>query len=196
MRLRLGPSSCMQQALASHAPHPPHPHKTQDNSQSLRNRGALAPSLQSIHGRHRCTPGRPGGTVVPVSCCGRFHSHRHLRVTLPAALARTVSRRTSPHHGQAPCYRARTWRPAEEMTVKQIRVERPRAGRERPGREVLPRDARDPDVVRAKALARGRRSRREVTDRAVTVARRADPSGLAVPGRAVQGKPAAPGMTR
>ena len=32
----------MQQALASHAPHPPHPHKTQDNSQSLRNRGALA----------------------------------------------------------------------------------------------------------------------------------------------------------
>jgi hypothetical protein len=46
------------------------------------------------------------------------------------------------------------------MTVKQIRIERLRARREHPGREVLPRDARDPDVVRAKALARGRRSRR------------------------------------
>lgn len=52
---------------------------------------------------------------------------------------------------------------AEEMTVKQIRIERPKAGRKHPGREVLPRDARDPDVVRAKALARGRRSRRKVT---------------------------------
>jgi nucleotide-binding universal stress UspA family protein len=57
--------------------------------------------------------------------------------------------------------------------VKQIRIERPRAGREHPGRGVLPPDRWDPDVVRAKALARGRRSRREVTGRAVTVPRRA-----------------------
>jgi hypothetical protein len=44
--------------------------------------------------------------------------------------------------------------------MKQIRIERPRIRREHPGREVLPRDARDPDVVRAKALARGRKLRR------------------------------------
>jgi hypothetical protein len=44
--------------------------------------------------------------------------------------------------------------------MKQIRIGRLRAGREQPGREVLPRDARDPDVVRAKALARRRRPRR------------------------------------
>jgi hypothetical protein len=42
------------------------------------------------------------------------------------------------------------------MTVKQIRIERLRTRREHPGREVLPHDARDPDVVRAKALARSR----------------------------------------
>jgi hypothetical protein len=45
---------------------------------------------------------------------------------------------------------------AEEITVKQIRIQRLRARREHPGREVLPRDARDPDVVRVKALARSR----------------------------------------
>jgi hypothetical protein len=44
----------------------------------------------------------------------------------------------------------------EEITVKQIRIQRLRARREHPGREVLPHDARDPDVVRAKALARSR----------------------------------------
>ena len=52
--------------------------------------------------------------------------------------------------------------------MKQIRIERATVRRERPGREVLPRDARDPDVVRAKALlARARRSRRRATGRAV-----------------------------
>jgi len=40
--------------------------------------------------------------------------------------------------------------------VKQIRIQKLRARREHPGREVLPRDARDPDVVRVKALARSR----------------------------------------
>jgi hypothetical protein len=38
--------------------------------------------------------------------------------------------------------------------VKQIRIHRARARRERPGQEALPLDPRDPDVVRAKALAR------------------------------------------
>ena len=40
--------------------------------------------------------------------------------------------------------------------MKRIRIQKLRAQRERPGREVLPPDPRDPDVVRAKALARTR----------------------------------------
>jgi hypothetical protein len=55
------------------------------------------------------------------------------------------------------------------MTVKQIRIERARVRREHPGHEVLPHDARDPDVVRAKALVQGRRSRRRATGRAVAL---------------------------
>jgi hypothetical protein len=43
---------------------------------------------------------------------------------------------------------------AEEMTVKRIRIQKPRARRERSWSEALPPDPRDPDVVRAKALAR------------------------------------------
>jgi hypothetical protein len=42
------------------------------------------------------------------------------------------------------------------MTVKRIRIEKPRIRHERPGTEDLPADPRDPDVVRAKALARSR----------------------------------------
>ena len=38
--------------------------------------------------------------------------------------------------------------------MKRTRIERPRARRERDWREALPPDPRDPDVVRAKALAR------------------------------------------
>jgi hypothetical protein len=38
--------------------------------------------------------------------------------------------------------------------VQQIRIDRPRARREHRWQEVLPPDPRDPDVVRAKALAR------------------------------------------
>jgi hypothetical protein len=41
------------------------------------------------------------------------------------------------------------------MTVKRIRIQRPRVRRERDWDEALPPDPRDPDVVRAKALARG-----------------------------------------
>jgi len=40
--------------------------------------------------------------------------------------------------------------------VKQIRMQRHRARGERPWDEVLPLDPRDPDVVRAKSLARQR----------------------------------------
>ncbi len=66
----------------------------------------------------------------------------------------TSSRTVHERGGALPCYRAWTWRLAEEMTVKRIRTHRPRARRERPGREALPPDPRDPDIVRAKALAR------------------------------------------
>jgi hypothetical protein len=44
--------------------------------------------------------------------------------------------------------------------VKRIHAGRPRVLRERPWREDLPSDAGDPDVVRVKALARARDSRR------------------------------------
>ena len=130
--------------------------------------------------RHRRAPGAPGGTVVPAGGApkippawapsGDAHLRRRFVPSLEEPVPTTVRLRY---------YRARTWRLAEEMTVKQIRIERPRAGREHPGREVLPRDARDPDVVRAKALARGRRSRRQMPRRAVAVPRRADAGALA-----------------
>jgi len=42
--------------------------------------------------------------------------------------------------------------------MKRIRAERPRIRRERAWTEDLPADPRDPDVVRAKALARARRT--------------------------------------
>ena len=69
-----------------------------------------------------------------------------------------------------PCYRAWTRRLAEEMTVKQIRFHRPMARREGSWRETLPPDPRDPDVVRAKALASSGNPRRQIKDRAVPVA--------------------------
>lgn len=53
--------------------------------------------------------------------------------------------------------------------MKQTRIQRPRARRERPWREALPPDPRDPDVVRAKALARSGHPRRQVPGRAVPV---------------------------
>ena len=40
--------------------------------------------------------------------------------------------------------------------MKRIRVDKPRIRRERAGTEDPPADPRDPDVVRAKALARAR----------------------------------------
>jgi hypothetical protein len=44
--------------------------------------------------------------------------------------------------------------------MKRIRIERRRARPERPWREPLSPDPRDPDIVRAKALARTARSRK------------------------------------
>jgi len=41
--------------------------------------------------------------------------------------------------------------------MKQIRVERPKRRRDRADAEIFPRDPRDPDIVRAKALAVVRR---------------------------------------
>ena len=58
-----------------------------------------------------------------------------------------------------------TWRLTEEMTVKRIRIDRPRVRRDRPWREVLPPDPRDPDVVRAKALARAGNPRQKVASK-------------------------------
>jgi hypothetical protein len=58
-----------------------------------------------------------------------------------------------------------TWRVIEEIAVKRIRIDRPRARRERPRYEVLPADPRDPDVVRAKTLARTAHPSQEVTSK-------------------------------
>jgi hypothetical protein len=41
--------------------------------------------------------------------------------------------------------------------MKQIRAERPKHRRDRASSELLPLDPRDPDIVRAKALARASR---------------------------------------
>jgi hypothetical protein len=49
--------------------------------------------------------------------------------------------------------------------MKQIRIQRPRARRGRDCREVLPPDPRDPDVVRAKALARAGNPGQKVASR-------------------------------
>jgi hypothetical protein len=47
--------------------------------------------------------------------------------------------------------------------MKRTRIKRPRARSERPGLEALPPDPRDPDLVRAKALARTARSNLDQT---------------------------------
>ena len=43
--------------------------------------------------------------------------------------------------------------------MKRIRIHKPRMGREHPWHEILPADPRDPEIVRAKALARASDSR-------------------------------------
>jgi hypothetical protein len=48
------------------------------------------------------------------------------------------------------------------MTVKRIRIQTPRTRRDRDWGEALPPDPRDPDVVRAKALARAGNPRQQV----------------------------------
>ena len=49
--------------------------------------------------------------------------------------------------------------------MKRIRIDRPRIRRERPWQEDLPADPRDPDVVRAKALARSQLTGSSRSDR-------------------------------
>ena len=84
--------------------------------------------------------------------------------------------------------------------MKRIRTQRPRARRERSWREALPPDPRDPDVVRAKALARAGNPRRQVTSHAVIVPRPADASGFTPSGPVRDGLPeigpVAPAWTR
>jgi hypothetical protein len=55
--------------------------------------------------------------------------------------------------------------------MKRIRTSRPRIRHERPWQEDLPADPRDPDVVRAKALARARLTGSSRTNRAHTTNR-------------------------
>ena len=50
--------------------------------------------------------------------------------------------------------------------MKLVRIEKLRGGREPWWREDLPPGPLDPEVVQAKALARARETRRELTDRA------------------------------
>jgi hypothetical protein len=47
--------------------------------------------------------------------------------------------------------------------MKRIRIQGPKAPRQRPGREVLAPDPRDPEVLRAKALAASPIPTQEVT---------------------------------
>jgi hypothetical protein len=59
--------------------------------------------------------------------------------------------------------------PGGVMTVQRIRIDRPKTRRERLWLEDLPADPRDPDVIRAKALARAQltgSNRRQRTPRA------------------------------
>jgi hypothetical protein len=152
---------------------------------------------QPQRSRHPGAPARPdspsktpqptlGGTGVfragsaALSCrarhCGRFHRNAHLRVTPRGGPGSYRPRERFTRTGRdTPCRRARTWRLAKEMTVKQTRIQRPRVRRARPWHEALPPDPRDPDVIRAKALARSGHPRRRVPGRAAPVAL---PAGL------------------
>jgi hypothetical protein len=80
---------------------------------------------------------------------------------------------------------------AEEMTVQRIRIQKPRARRERSWREALPPGPRDPDVVRAKALARARNPRQQVASHAVAAPRAADAGGFSPSGPVTGGLPGA-----
>jgi hypothetical protein len=97
---------------------------------------------------------RPWHDSASMPAAERFHRRAHFWVTPIAGPAHTVPRRTTPQDAWPRYHLGRAQRLAEEMTVKQLRIQRPRARRERDWREALPSDPRDPDVVRAKALAR------------------------------------------
>jgi hypothetical protein len=108
----------------------------------------------------------------------RFHPHAHLRVTPHASadsygLPRiSTQEMLASHYGPAQ-------RLAEEMTVRRTRIQRRRARREHDWCEALPPDLRDPDIVRAKALARHGTPRRQPTGRPVTVLSRPEVPGAA-----------------
>ena len=65
--------------------------------------------------------------------------------------------------------------------MQQIRIRRPGIRRERPWHENLPPDPRDPDVVRAKALARAGDRARQKNSQAVTSPRARRDGGRTVP---------------
>ena len=110
-------------------------------------RGQVEPGHRSQHGRVAPSCDRSAHRDIPPA--------GHLWVT---------------PHGGRPSYRSQMsraaragltaigprdgWPTGEMRTVQQIRIHRPRARREHSWQEALPPDPRDPDLVRAKALAR------------------------------------------
>jgi MMPL family len=99
------------------------------------------------HGRHLHRP-----LTAPLRPRRRSrHRHRHRRPTRHPARPHRARPRRPAHHRRARLVARTTSRPGN---VQQIRIHRPRARHERPWQEALPPDPRDPDVVRAKALAR------------------------------------------
>lgn len=80
--------------------------------------------------------------------------------------------------------------------MQRIRIHRLRVRREHPWHEVLPLDPRDPDVVRAKALARARRSRRQKNTQAVTFPPARRDGGLTGPRGSPGERPAGSNQSR
>lgn len=60
--------------------------------------------------------------------------------------------------------------------MKQVRAKKPRSRREHPWDEALPADPRDPDITRAKELARTGEPDQRMTGHAVTAGRSAESS--------------------
>jgi hypothetical protein len=58
--------------------------------------------------------------------------------------------------------------------MKQVRAKKSRSPREHPWDEALPADPRDPDILRAKALARTGKPGQRMTGHAVTVGESAE----------------------
>src|SRR5262249_20309757 len=98
------------------------------------------------------------------------------------SLRKRTSEGRFPRAGLASLVPTDGWLAEEMRKVEQIRIRRPRVRRERPWHEMLPPDPRDPDVVRAKALARGsdrpgRKTARQSVPPGLPNRRRAAPPG-------------------